>query len=63
MVHAVSHEVSAVGVSLPILLTLGGHTLAGALMVNIGLTLLYTGYAFVFHLVYDRLRPVSLAAA
>lgn len=59
LVHALSHEVSAVAVTLPILLTLGGHSLAGALTVNAGLTLLYTFYALVFHLVYDRLRPVG----
>lgn len=63
MVHAISHEVSAVTVSLPILLTLGGHTLAEALLVEFGLTLLYTGYAFFFHMVYDRMRPVALAVA
>ncbi len=59
MVHAASHEISAVAVSLPILLTVGGHSLAGALAVNLGLTLLYTAYTFVFHLGYDRLRPVA----
>lgn len=61
IVHAVSHEVSAVAVSLPILLTLGGLGLAEALMTNLALTLFYTGYAYVFHLCYDRLRPVGAA--
>ncbi len=61
IVHALSHEASAVAVSLPILLTLGGHSLGAALMVNLGLTVLYTAYAYVFHLAYDQLRPVTLA--
>ncbi len=59
VVHAISHEATAVMVTLPILLWLGGLTLWGALATNLGLTLLYTVYAYGFHLVYDRLRPVG----
>jgi uncharacterized membrane protein len=59
MVHAVSHEVSAVLVTAPILIGLGGFTLGQALMANLGLTLLYTVYAYGFHLIYDQLRPVG----
>jgi uncharacterized membrane protein len=59
MVHAISHEVTVVVVTLPIMLWLGGFTVWEALLAEIGLTLAYTIYAYGFHLVYDRLRPVG----
>jgi uncharacterized membrane protein len=59
MVHAISHEVSTVVVTLPILIWMGGFDLWHALAADIGLTLVYTVYAYGFHLVYDRLRPVG----
>jgi uncharacterized membrane protein len=37
---------------------LGGHTMREALAVNLSLTLFYVGYAYVFHLLFDWLRPV-----
>ena len=46
------------GVSLPVIMWIGGVGFWPALGVDIGLTLLYTGYAYVFHLAYDWLRPV-----
>ncbi|MGL4235284.1 chlorhexidine efflux transporter [Tabrizicola sp.] len=59
VVHAISHEVTVVAVTLPILIFLGGFALEQALAANIGMTAVYTVYAYVFHLVYDRLRPVG----
>lgn len=59
LVHAVSHEVSTILVTVPVLVWLGGHGLLEALLLDLGLTALYTAYAYVFHLVYDRLRPVG----
>jgi uncharacterized membrane protein len=59
LVHAASHEVTTVVVTLPILIWLGGLDLWAALLADLGLTLLYAVYAYVFHLVYDRLRPVQ----
>mgnify|MGYP001765785053 CR=1 FL=1 len=61
LVHAVSHEASTVVVTLPILVFLGGHGWTEALVVDLGLTLVYAGYAYAFHLAYDRLRPVAPA--
>jgi uncharacterized membrane protein len=58
LVHAISHEATAVVVTLPILMWLGDMGLRAALVTDLGLTLLYVAYAYVFHLVYDRLRPV-----
>lgn len=56
--HALSHEVTSLVVTLPVLMILGGHDLWTALLLDLGLTLFYAGYAYVFHVIYDRLRPV-----
>lgn len=58
VVHAFSHETSTVVVTVPILVSLGGHGWVEALFMDFGLTLLCIVYAYVFHLVYDGLRPV-----
>jgi len=63
IVHAVSHELTAVAISLPLIMSLGGHGLWQALAINAGLTAIYVAYAYVFHLGYDRLRPVGQAPA
>ncbi len=59
ILHATLHEVSAVTMTCPILIWFGGHTIWGALSFNLGLTLTYTAYTYVFHIIYDRLRPVQ----
>jgi uncharacterized membrane protein len=59
IVHAISHEATTLVVTLPILMGLGGLTFWAAVLVDLGLTLLYAVYAYVFHLVYDRLRPMQ----
>lgn len=58
ILHAISHEVSAVAVSLPLIMSLGGHDIGQALTVNLGLTAFYTAYSYVFHCAFDSLRPV-----
>jgi uncharacterized membrane protein len=58
LVHAVLHEASSVIVTLPLILWIGGLTISMALMLDLGLTLFYSAYAYVFHVIYDRLRPV-----
>jgi uncharacterized membrane protein len=63
VVHAISHEATTVVVTLPIVMALGGLGFWAALVVDLGLTVLYTAYAYVFHLVYDRLRPMQPAGA
>ncbi len=59
LIHALSHEVTVMVVTLPLLMALGGHSFATALLVDIGFSLAYAAYAYVFHMVYDRWRPVS----
>jgi uncharacterized membrane protein len=56
--HALSHETTSMLVTLPAIMALGGHGLWEAVAVDLGLSLFYAGYAYAFHLVYDRLRPV-----
>lgn len=59
VLHALSHEGTAVAVSLPIMLAFGGLSLGEALTMNVGLTVIYTVYAYVFHCAYDWWRPVG----
>lgn len=61
LVHAFSYEISCMVFTLPLFIWLGGLSLRQALMADIGFTLFYVGYAYVFHLAYDRLRPVAVA--
>jgi uncharacterized membrane protein len=57
VVHAVTHELSPIIVTLPLIMVLGQHSLNEALTLNAGLTVLYVAYAYVFYLTYDRLFP------
>lgn len=62
MVHAVSHEISSILVTTPVIMLVSGHGLITALIIDLGLTAFCTLYVFVFHLAYDRVRPVMVAA-
>jgi uncharacterized membrane protein len=62
-VHAFSHEATALVVTLPVLVALGGLGLGEAILADIGLTIVYTLYAYVFHWLFDRLRPVRPAVS
>ncbi len=57
--HALSHEATAAIVTVPILMFLGGLGFVEALLADIGLSIVYTLYAYAFHWIYDRLRPVQ----
>lgn len=58
--HALSLELSSIVVTVPLIMALGGHGLWEAIAVDLGLTLLFAGYAYLFHLLWDRLWPVRL---
>jgi uncharacterized membrane protein len=58
VIHALSQEVTGMVLTLPLVVTLGGHGILEALAVEAALTLFYAAYAYAFHLAYDRLRPV-----
>lgn len=59
VVHAFSHEGGSALVTVPIVMYLGGFGFWAALAVDFGLTVAYVGYAYFFHLGFDRLRPVT----
>ena len=58
MLHALSHEISVCLITTPLLIWLGGHTLAEAILIDFALSFAYAAYGYVFHLVYDHFRPV-----
>jgi uncharacterized membrane protein len=59
LIQALSQEASVLVVTLPLIMALGGHGLHEALMLDLGLTLFYAAYAYLFHILYDWLRPVA----
>lgn len=61
LVHAVLLELSALVLTVPVVMQLAGYGLREALFFDAALTVFYTVYASVFHLAYDRLRPVARA--
>jgi uncharacterized membrane protein len=60
IVHAIGHEASAVVVTWPLIVWLTGLSWWAALVADLALTLVYAGYAYAFHKVYDRWRPVAV---
>lgn len=56
--HTLGHELSATLVSWPLIAALTPLGWIDALWADVGLTLAYVIYGYVFHLVFDRLRPV-----
>ena len=59
IVHALSLEVSSAIFTLPLIMWMVGLSFWQALLVDIGLSVAYALYAYVFHLAFDRIRPVS----
>ena len=59
LLHAILYEVTAVSMSLPLAMSIAGLSIWEASALNVQLTLFYIGYAYVFHLVYDTVRPVQ----
>jgi uncharacterized membrane protein len=60
IVHALAFEASQVVVTCPIIYFVTGLGWLEALAADLALTVAYTVYGYLFHLVYDRLRPVRL---
>jgi uncharacterized membrane protein len=58
LVHAVGHEVTAVVVTWPLIVALTSLSWLEALAADIGLTLAYALYGYLFHLGFDQWRPV-----
>jgi uncharacterized membrane protein len=60
-VHALAHEASSVVVSCPVIFAMSDLGWGAALVADLGLTLAYAAYAYLFHLLFDWLRPVHMA--
>ena len=60
VLHALLHEASAVVLTWPTIVAMTGLSWSAALVADIGLTLAYAAYAYVFHLVYDACRPLRV---
>ena len=56
--HAIGLEASAVIVSCPVIWAMTPLDWWGALLADLGLTVVYVAYGYAFHRVFDRLRPV-----
>lgn len=59
LLHAAGHEFGAMLVSVPVILALTDHSLAVAIGLDVGLSLFYTAWVWVFCLGYDRVRPIG----
>ena len=58
LVHALLFESTAVIATCPVIVAFTGWSFGEALAADLGLSLLYAAYGYVFHWGYDRLRPV-----
>lgn len=56
--HAVLHEATAMVMTWPVIVAMTGLGWGPALLADLGLTLAYIGWAYVFNLGFDRWRPV-----
>ncbi len=59
VLHAVLFEATAVSITLPIAMGIAGFSFWQAAALNVRLTMFYIVYAYLFHLIYDQLRPVQ----
>lgn len=59
--HSIGLEATAAIVTWPLIVALTGLGWVEALEADLGLTSVYVVYGYVFHLGFDRLRPVGLA--
>jgi uncharacterized membrane protein len=57
--HAFGMEATSLVVTVPAIMIVGGHGFWEAVAVDIGLSVVYVIYAYVFHILYDRFRPVT----
>jgi uncharacterized membrane protein/S-adenosylmethionine/arginine decarboxylase-like enzyme len=63
LVHAFSHELTSIIVTTPVIMIVGGIGFIDALLIDIGLTIAYTAYAYFFHMTFDFFRPMTQSSA
>jgi uncharacterized membrane protein len=59
-VHALLHEASAAVVTCPTIVAMTGLSWSAALVADLGITLAYALYTYLFHRVYDNCRPLRV---
>lgn len=59
--HAVLHEATSAVVTVPLIMAISDLGFGAALALDLGLTLFYATYAYLFHLIFDHFRPVKPA--
>lgn len=58
--HAISVEFTSTLVTWPVIVFVGGHGVWVALAIDLGLSAIYVLYGYLFHLIFDWLRPVQV---
>jgi uncharacterized membrane protein len=58
IVHALTHEVTSALLTVPVILLMTNYTFVGALLADLGLTVFYTFWVWLFNLAWDGWRPV-----
>jgi uncharacterized membrane protein len=61
--HALLNEAMITLFAVPIIFVMSGKGWWAAFVADIGFTVAYVVYTYVFHLIYDRLRPIATGAA
>jgi uncharacterized membrane protein len=59
VLHAFGMEATSIVVTVPAIMLVGGHGFWEAVAIDIGLSVLYVVYAYLFHILYDYFRPVT----
>jgi uncharacterized membrane protein len=58
ILHAGLYELTVTFIAVPIILVMSGKPIWVALLADIGFSMIFAIYTYVFYLIYDRLRPV-----
>jgi uncharacterized membrane protein len=61
ILHAGLYEVTVTFIAVPIIIVMSGKSWWVALIADIGFSFIFAAYTYVFHLTYDRFRPVRAA--
>jgi uncharacterized membrane protein len=59
VLHAVLLEITITFIAVPIILVMSGASIWVALLADIGFSVIFAIYTYIFYLIYDRLRPVT----
>ncbi len=57
--HAILHGITGMLIIIPIILLMTEYGFRTTVVIDVDLTLFYTGYAYLFYLAFDCWRPVQ----